>query len=109
MSKVKQNRQGDIFFETVRSLPKGVKPYKNRILAYGETTGHSHQVTSHDVDSYESYVDEKGNIYIQAKDKAIAISHDEHSPVMLEPGEIWCVSRQREYDPIAEMNRQVAD
>lgn len=106
---MKQNRQGDIFFETVKKMPKGVKPYKNTILAYGETTGHSHKVVSHDVDSYESYVDEQGNIYIQAKDKPITISHDEHDPIVLEAGETWCVSRQREYDPIAEMNRQVAD
>jgi len=99
-----QARQGDIFFQSVSKLPsKGLKKKTDAILAYGEVTGHSHQITT-PISDCESYVDESGDIYIRSANE-IHVGHDEHNVITLPANEWVCVSRQREYDPLAE-NRQ---
>lgn len=112
-SKVKtvfQARQGDIFFKSVSKLPKGVKPYGKNILAYGEVTGHSHKITSPSIADMESFVDENGDIYVRSAKEEIKVGHDEHTEIVV-PANTWvCVSRQREYDPLAaNRERLVAD
>lgn len=104
-----QSRQGDIFFEAVDKLPtKGLKKKTDGILAYGEVTGHSHQITTA-VSDCESYVDEQGDIFIRS-DKDINVGHDEHSTIVLPANQWICVSRQREYDPLAaNRERRVLD
>jgi hypothetical protein len=104
-----QSRQGDIFFRSVSKLPKkGLKKKGDAILAYGEVTGHSHQVTTPIADC-ESYVDEQGDIYIRS-DNPINVGHDEHNTIVLPAGQWICVSRQREYDPLAaNRERRVLD
>jgi hypothetical protein len=106
-----QKRQGDIFFETVKrpSIQK-MKSYENNILAYGEVTGHSHKIVSPAFSECESYVDEKGDIYIMSKTEPITIEHDEHSSITMPANEWICVTRQREYDPLTILReRKVAD
>jgi hypothetical protein len=104
-----QARQGDIFFERVAKLPsKGLKKKTDSILAHGEITGHCHKITTA-ISDCESYVDEQGDIYIRS-DKEIAVGHDEHTTVTLPANEWICVSRQREYDPLAaNRERRVLD
>ena len=104
-----QARQGDIFFQQIDKLPsKGLKKKADAILAYGEVTGHSHQITTA-ISDCESYVDEKGDIYIRSVNE-IKVGHDEHNIITIPQGEWICVSRQREYDPLAEeKQRRVAD
>jgi hypothetical protein len=104
-------RQGDIFFRSCKkpNLAK-LKKKSDNVLAFGEVTGHSHSVKSHPAGSYESYVDEKGDIYMFAGDKDIEVGHDEHNVITIPQGEWICVSRQREYDPMAaDKQRRVAD
>jgi hypothetical protein len=104
-----QSRQGDIFFKTVQK-PKNLtemKPHKSRILAFGEVTGHSHQIK--EGPEVQSFVDSKGDIYMFSKSETI-VGHDEHSDIKLPAGSWICVTRQREYDPLAaEQERKVAD
>ncbi len=104
-----QARQGDIFFKSVSNIPaKGLKKKTDSILAYGEVTGHSHQITTN-ISDCESYVDEEGDIYIRSA-KEIQVGHDEHNVITLPANEWICVSRQREYDPLAaNRERRVAD
>lgn len=107
-----QARQGDIFFRTVRKdqLPKKMKKRDSHILAYGEVTGHSHQIISPSISEMESFVDETGDIYVLSPNQEIRIGHDEHNVIVLPSNEWVCVSRQREYDPLAvEKERRVAD
>ena len=104
-----QARQGDIFFERVAKLPsKGLKKKTDAILAYGEVTGHSHQITT-PISDCESYVDESGDIYIRSENE-IKVGHDEHDTIVL-PANTWiCVSRQREFDALsASRERAVRD
>ena len=104
-----QARQGDIFFQTVKKIPSNTKDYKSNILAYGEVTGHSHKIISPNISEMESVVDEKGDIYVRSA-KEITVGHDEHDCIVLPSNEWICVSRQREYDPLAaEKERKVAD
>jgi len=104
-----QARQGDIFFRQVSEPPRKGKKLTTNILAYGEVTGHAHKISSPDLSKCESIVDEKGDIFIKSQDE-IVVDHDEHGTVKLEPDKWFCISRQREYDPLAaEKERQVAD
>lgn len=105
-----QARQGDIFFKSVKSIPKNLKQHQSNILAYGEVTGHSHKIISPLVSEMESYVDENGDIYVLSALQEIRIGHDEHHEIVLPKNEWICISRQREYDPLAaDKERMVAD
>jgi len=104
-----QARQGDVFFEMVKNLPKEARKSNSIgqiILAYGEATGHKHVVTNwKDVDSFG---DAQGNIYVSSETE-IVVEHDEHGKVVLDPG-IYKVGRQREYDAqAANEERRVID
>ena len=110
--KPNQARQGDIWFQKIKGKPKVASnaAMSNNIIAYGEMTGHSHKIYDPAFSELESIVDQNGDIYVLSKDKDITISHDEHDSVVLEKGNWWCITRQREYDPIGAMReRQVAD
>lgn len=104
-----QSRQGDIFFRVVNK-PKDLemlKKHESKILAFGEVTGHSHQITS--TTEVESYVNKNGDIFLFSKDP-IVVGHDEHTSINLPSGKWVCVTRQREYDPLAaDKERKVAD
>jgi hypothetical protein len=110
--KTDQARQGDIYFKACKSPKgkKGIKRYDSPVMAYGEVTGHSHKIVSPSFSEMESFVDEKGDIFVMSPTQPIEVAHDEHSVITLDPGQWYCVSRQREYDPqAAERERQVAD
>jgi hypothetical protein len=104
-----QARQGDIFFEVVKT-PKGKKQKISNILAYGEVTGHTHRIMNPSMEELESVVDENGDIYVMNPRGQIEIGHEEHGTVMLPQNEWICITRQREYDPSAAIKeRQVRD
>jgi len=82
------------------------------IFAYGEVTGHCHAVDQEltNLADLDMSVDENGDIFVMSKGDPINIKHDEHGTITLPPNEWFNVSRQREYDPVAEIKeRQVAD
>ena len=99
-----QYRQGDIFIESVSQIPKSATPHTSRIVAYGEVTGHKHQVVE---DYVDMFIDSDGHIWASSS-KPWSLTHDEHDPIEFAPG-IYCLSRQREYDPVKEEHRIVAD
>jgi hypothetical protein len=106
-----QARQGDIFFTTVKKLPTKTKKKNDNILAYGEVTGHSHQIVSPALSELEMVTDEvSGDIFVKSLREEIKVGHDEHTTITLPANEWVKVSRQREYDPLAaEKQRRVAD
>lgn len=107
-----QARQGDIFMEQLQK-PSNLKPLPNfdGILAYGEVTGHCHAVDKTELDHVEAFIDEQGQIWMRSTNgEPIHVSHDEHGTIELPGDGMFCVSRQREYDPAAAAReRQVAD
>lgn len=113
MKRRQQFRQGDVLLQRVRSIPKGyTKKATDQgrvILAYGEVTGHAHQVVVErtDAETVEAFLAEiNGETYLSAPAGA-AVVHEEHGTIALEPG-TYKVIRQREWTDEDEP-RQVAD
>lgn len=99
-------RQGDVLFRQIHGLPKGErKKRENATLAYGEVTGHSHQVALEDREAAE-VLEIGGGLYMQCSGDGIRIVHEEHGTVTLPEG-LFEVTIQREYAP--EGIRSVAD
>jgi hypothetical protein len=97
-------RQGDVLIRRVdESIPENAKKVEGRmILAYGEVTGHCHEVfgeavSMHVVDESMRYLDVQMDAFVR---------HEEHAPIHLPPGR-YRIVQQREYSP--EEIRNVAD
>lgn len=93
-------RQGDLLIVSISALPTGLKK-KDNILAYGEVTGHKHQLMSETV-----FVNLEGKQFLDLK-KQSSLVHDTHAEIKLDPGK-YEVIIQREYDLLSGV-RQVMD
>lgn len=72
--------QGDVPFLRLDKLPKGVKPRKSNIVAYGEVTGHHHVV-----EEAQMFEDGLGNLFALVE-KPTQLLHHEHGAIVLGPG-----------------------
>lgn len=110
---MQQYRQGDVFLEQVRKRARAGKPVLDHgrvILAYGEVTGHAHEVVEEKKLDFElppaQLFEEPDGTRFLFVDRACVLTHQEHGTIALEPG-CYKVTRQREYSP--EEIRNVAD
>lgn len=99
---INQIRQGDVLLERINEMPKNLKE-KDKILAYGEVTGHKHLFDSGHVLVFENESKEQ---FVEAKQEAI-LKHEEHKAMTIPKGK-WKVVLQREYDLLSGV-RQVMD
>jgi hypothetical protein len=102
-------RQGDILLVKVSRLPKTATPEPGDrcVLAYGEATGHSHEVVKHG----RIFVDlnDHGRRYLQVeRDTALqhlqhgrSVEFPDHDDIPLEERMVHEIIRQREYRPKA--------
>ena len=100
------NQQGDVLFFRIDELPPNAKcktEKQRAVLKEGEHTGHAH-VTE---DEVTTYVDNYGNLYVEA-DKPFTVTHEEHHEQVIEAG-IYEVQIVREYDYDEEEIRRVQD
>jgi hypothetical protein len=100
-------RQGDVGIDKIKSIPKEAKKQKKDrvILAYGEVTGHCHEVAVEDLDKIELFmIGEK--MYLKVNEDGVRVTHQEHSTAILDKGN-YEVIHQREYHP--EKIRNVRD
>ena len=97
-------RQGDVLLRKIRNLPTGLKQ-KDKVLAYGEATNHSHQFKAPD-DYVLVFHDGDGKQYVQVL-KPTELQHEEHDWLDIEQGN-YEVIQQREFD-IVEGIRRVMD
>jgi hypothetical protein len=105
-------RQGDVKILKIDSLPEGeIKDARDNgiaILAYGEVTGHKHQISQGDVKFFT--VGDANNLFapkfLEVVSENAILTHEEHFAITLEKG-LYEVSIQREYFP--EEIRNVAD
>jgi len=94
----KNYRQGDVYLFSVDSIPTG-RVKEDKVVAYGEVTGHKHQVIDGDV-----FVDSEGGMYLSAtvetKMKHMDASGKvaDHNTVNVDPGNYRIVI-QEEYQP----------
>lgn len=100
--------QGDVFFLKVNHIPDGKKVVQpspeGYIIAKGEISGHTHKIE----DFVNVILYQVGDVYYIKCLKPVSVIHNEHKPIVLEPG-IWRVGIQREYDYMTEISRKVID
>ncbi len=82
----------------IEKLPEGAKK-KDNVVAYGEVTGHKHQIADGEV------LIKDGTQYVIARQKTKVV-HEEHKEIPLPKG-VYQVRNQREYSPLE--NRRVMD
>jgi hypothetical protein len=89
-------RQGDVLIRRIDALPKkNAAVLANGVLAYGEVTGHLHQV---DNLTRAEVLEIDNRLYLRVGEDGVRIVHDEHSPLTLPAGN-YEVTIQREYVP----------
>lgn len=100
-------RQGDVGIRQVKAIPKEAKVLDTKgepiVLAYGEVTGHKHQIA--DLESVAILQTADGRRFLKVTDSA-GLVHEEHARIDLPAGN-YEVIQQREYSP--EEIRNVAD
>lgn len=100
---------GDVIIERVEELPAGFSKGEveaKSALAYGEATGHIHQLQGTpgvDFDLRVLGTDRYLKIF-----KPTFLKHQEHSPMLLKEGN-YKIGIQKEYDPFSKIARQVVD
>lgn len=100
---MKYYQQGDVILKPCE-LPAGAKEIQDPVLAYGEATGHKHQLHGDGFRVYESPSKRKHLRIV----KTVALRHEEHNPVDIPPGD-YVVEGVREYDHFEEESRLVVD
>jgi len=110
-------RQGDVLLTRVKALPAKVKKIKDKTLAYGEVTGHSHRfVDDSKINRYEA----NSRIYLEVL-QPVQLTHEEHNKWLqyqdgqyiphdgiILPG-IYEQTQERTYDYIDEEMKKVVD
>ena len=97
---MKNIHQGDIILEWIEAIPKGAKFLRKNVIAYGEVTGHTHEVENADI--YE----EDGILYARITEKNPMV-HPEHPATEIIPKSDRKIRFQKEYFP--DGSRQVKD
>lgn len=88
-------RQGDVLLVPRDKIPDGLKSEDGCVLAYGEATGHAHEIA----DGARIWVDvnDRGRRYLEIIDDRVVLYHQEHGDICL----------FKEYQPVYEIVRQV--
>jgi hypothetical protein len=97
-------RQGDVKILKIKSLPSesliDARDNNVAVLAYGEVTGHKHQITEGEVRFLK--FGENNNMFapkfLEVLSETAVLTHEEHFPITLDKG-IYEISIQREYFP----------
>ena len=96
-------RHGDVFLKRIASLPNGLKKDTSNVLAYGEITGHKHQLSK----SGQVLINPQGQKFVKIEQEA-TLTHEEHKQIVLEAG-TYEVVIEREYEPFKKEIRKVMD
>lgn len=117
--RAKVYRQGDVLLIPTTKSPsakaKRITDHGRLILAYGEVTGHCHQIVADEAVTVENpdpiapceLFEEPDGSRILVLSRPSALTHDEHDPAALAGGQHFEVIRQCEWS--LDDVRQVAD
>ena len=98
--------QGDVNFLRVDKIPSGVKKSNfDGVIQKGESTGHSHRIEV--LEAAELYTMD-GKMFLKVGENGVSIVHEEHAPVMLDPGN-YEIHIDQSFDYSAQAFRNVAD
>lgn len=104
-----QVRHGDLLLEkrsdlTPEEIAENATPRQDGVLAFGEATGHSHQVEGGQVLETED-----GSRYaIVGEESEAQVTHEEHDTIELDAG-VYEVNNQQEWDIETGDQRRVVD
>jgi len=103
--KTKLYRQGDVLLKRTKQTNLGKQIAKGKhILAYGEVTGHYHELKGENTTFYDN-----GNeILVKVGTNNARLIHQEHAQIEIPKG-IYQVIIQREFDLVEQISRQVMD
>lgn len=97
-------RHGDVLLKETARIPKGAKPLKDKVLAYGEVTGHSHRFENPgEIERYQF----EDRLFLSVL-KPSKLVHEEHKPLLIDGG-MYEQIQEREYDYAEEEMRAVVD
>lgn len=100
----KYYRHGDVHIITIAELPDGLTESEEKVLEYGEVTGHAHRFTT---DTATVLKAKDGSRYLRVV-QPTDLKHEEHHTRTIPPG-IYEIRRTRETDHMEQITRQVAD
>ncbi len=100
-------RQGDVVLRRMENPVnfEGAKDQGDPVLAYGETTGHSHRITEGNVQFIRLLT---GMVVLRVLSDQARLFHETHPDVLLDRGD-YEVAKQREVDWMSSTMRNVAD
>lgn len=99
--------QGDVIFIATDYIKfKDIKPEKENILAYGEVTGHKHQVIEGDVELFQP--EGSSDKFLRVYSDYAKVAHEEHNTVTIPKGD-YIIRIAREYNYEMEEQRSVVD
>jgi len=101
-------RHGDILVRQIDAMPEGLQKKKDRVLAWGEATGHNHNLVVPKLADFDIRVDVAENKIYFSTDTCVELEHQEHKTIEIDPG-IYTVDIERERDPFSKMILQVRD
>ena len=93
---MKLYRQGDVLIKQIKSVPKTAKKVENGervVLAYGEVTGHCHQISTKEAQEFS--LDKQRFIKLEENAK---LNHEEHSTITFPKGN-YEIIQQVQYTP----------
>lgn len=100
-------RHGDLGISPLKELPSNLKEKKTNVLAYGEATGHKHQLLERTKNQFAILEDEKGQMYMRINE-ATDLVHEEHKTITIEKG-LYFISHEKEYDYFEQQTNRVVD
>lgn len=97
-------RQGDVLLFPI-TMPSEAKKTEDKIIAYGESTGHAHRISDQGI-IFNLPTSKKR--FLRVLPGGLDIIHEEHENLNLPEGE-YEIKIQREWDWYSEVVRYVAD
>ena len=95
-NKLEIYRQGDVLIEKVERINVPFTAKTSYVLAYGEVTGHKHEVFSNHGTLGVTEINHE--VYISIEGTNGIVKHEEHNPICLDSGH-YKITIQEEYSP----------
>jgi hypothetical protein len=102
---------GDVIVKAISELPEGFDSMSKEpmsAMAYGEQTGHVHQLDLANAANFDLRVDPVTKKRWLKLVTPTMLRHQEHSPIIF-PSGLYEIDVQKEYDPFSKKLREVAD
>lgn len=95
---------GDVHVISVDSIPSDAIATEEKVLEYGEVTGHAHRFTT---DTATLFKTKDGRKFLRVVEPT-DLKHEEHHTRTITPGD-YEIRRTLETDHMSQITRQVAD